>query len=86
MRVRFSIQASKAQRVLLAGDFTNWEANARLMRRSSPRARTFTTTVSLPAGTYEYKFVVDGQWVADPKASSVPNCFGTDNSLLVVPK
>lgn len=83
-RVRFSIPAPKAKQVLLAGDFTNWEANARPMRRSSPRGKTFSTTVSLAPGSYEYKFIVDGAWVEDPKADSVPNEFGTLNSRLVV--
>jgi hypothetical protein len=36
----------------------------------------------LPAGIYEYRLVVDGQWIADPLASeTVPNPFGGRNSL-----
>ena len=84
MRVRFSLEAAGAKQVLLAGDFTDWDAKARAMRRASPRARTFTTSVSLSPGAYEYKFIVDGQWMTDPKAESVPNSFGTENSRLVV--
>jgi len=84
MRVRFSLQAPKAKEVLLAGEFTDWEANARPMRRTSPRARTFSTTVSLSPGEYQYKFIVDGQWVVDPKAASVPNSYGTENSVVAV--
>ena len=45
----------------------------------------WTTTVWLPAGRYEYRFVVDGQWISDPSArESVPNTFGSTNSVLVV--
>jgi 1,4-alpha-glucan branching enzyme len=84
MRVRFSIEAAHAEQVLLAGDFTEWEANARKMRKSGPRARTFAATVSVPPGEHQYKFIVDGAWVTDPKAACVPNPFGTENSVIDV--
>jgi hypothetical protein len=39
----------------------------------------------LPAGTYEYRLVVDGQWIADPLAKeTMPNPFGGMNSVLKV--
>jgi hypothetical protein len=39
----------------------------------------------MPPGTYEYCFVVDGHWIADPGAAkSVPNPFGGRNSILEV--
>lgn len=39
--------------------------------------------LSLPMGCYEYRLVVDGQWVDDPKANDyVPNSFGSFNSVL----
>jgi hypothetical protein len=42
--------------------------------------------LTLIPGSYEYRLVVDGNWMADPNAShSVPNPFGEPNSLLVVP-
>jgi 1,4-alpha-glucan branching enzyme len=84
MRVRFSLEAGAAKQVLLVGDFTDWQAKARVMRRASPRSRSFAANVNLSPGVYEYKFIVDGQWLTDPKAESVPNSFGTDNSRLVV--
>jgi 1,4-alpha-glucan branching enzyme len=80
-RVRFSIEAPGATTVLLSGDFTDWEARARRMRRVRRGSRTFATSVPLDPGTYEYKFLIDGQWVEDPKAESVPNGFGTMNSV-----
>ena len=46
---------------------------------------TWKATVWLPAGRYEYRFVVDGQWISDPSArESVQNTFGSTNSVLVV--
>jgi hypothetical protein len=42
-------------------------------------------SVSLSPGRYEYRFVVDGQWVSDPKArESATNDFGSTNSVVVV--
>lgn len=84
MRVRFSIEAPHAKQVLLAGDFADWEANARAMRKSGPRACTFFTTVSVPPGEHQYKFIIDGAWVPDPKAAYIPNPFGTENSVINV--
>ena len=43
--------------------------------------------LELASGTYEYRFVVDGKWITDPRcAHTVPNAFGETNSLLIVPK
>jgi len=43
------------------------------------------TSLALPPGRHEYKFVVDGQWLPDPNAhESVFNAHGTLNSVLVV--
>jgi hypothetical protein len=41
--------------------------------------------VPLSPGRYEYRFVVNGEWVDDPKAkASVPNPHGGRNAVLVV--
>jgi Glycogen recognition site of AMP-activated protein kinase len=43
---------------------------------------TWRVTLTLPTGSYEYKFVVDGRWVCepgvdefDPKLIGSPDCF-----------
>jgi len=42
-------------------------------------------TKMLPAGHYEYKFVVDGKWLHDPECPEmVHNSFGTVNSVVKV--
>jgi hypothetical protein len=39
----------------------------------------------LPPGIYEYRLVVDGEWMPDPcAAETVPNPFGGLNSILKV--
>jgi 5'-AMP-activated protein kinase regulatory beta subunit len=83
-RIRFRVEVPRAKKVMLAGDFTDWGTNPRLMRRATPGGQMFVAQVTLAPGTYQYKFIVDGAWVKDPQAQSVPNCFGTLNSLCVV--
>lgn len=42
--------------------------------------------LALLPGHYEYRFVVDGQWMDDPKAQAcVSNPHGGVNAVLVVP-
>ena len=83
-RSLFSLLARRAKDVQLVADFTDWEARPIIMDRMKPRSRTFGVVVDLPPGTYQYKFIVDGEWVKDPKAESVANDFGTSNSVITV--
>jgi 1,4-alpha-glucan branching enzyme len=83
-RVIFSLIAPKAKEVMLVGNFTEWQVKPLIMDRMKPRSRTFAATLSLPPGTYQYKFLVDGEWVEDPKAESVDNSFGTRNSVMTI--
>jgi hypothetical protein len=40
----------------------------------------------LSPGEYEYKFLVDGSWVEDPRNDKQSlNCFGTLNSVIQIP-
>jgi 1,4-alpha-glucan branching enzyme len=59
--------------VLLAGNFTNWEAGAIPML---PTDRGWSLPIKLPAGKYLYKFIVDGNWITDPDNKTTEN----DNS------
>ena len=69
--------------VCIAGTFNEWKADATPMVRLGDGR--WAKELSLPAGCYEYRFVVDGAWVNDPKAKeTVPNPFGTSNSVLRV--
>lgn len=73
---------SNAREVYLVGDFNNWDHKAHRMTR---RGGVFQKSLDLPAGEYQYKFLVDGQWQTDPSASAqVPNAFGTLNSVIRV--
>jgi 1,4-alpha-glucan branching enzyme len=69
-----------AKTVALAGSFNYWDPTRNPMQRD---AKGWKTTVWLPPGRYEYKFVVDGQWCDDPKAREcAPNPFGGTNGVL----
>ncbi len=81
--VEFVLKQPHARSVAVAGTFNNWNAARTPLRHNSDGL--WMTTVWLPAGRYEYRFVVDGQWISDPSArESVQNTFGSTNSVLVV--
>jgi 1,4-alpha-glucan branching enzyme len=81
--VEFVLKRPQARSVAVAGSFNGWDANRTPMSPNSDGA--WQATVWLPAGRYEYRFVVDGQWISDPGAGeSVQNTFGSTNSVLVV--
>lgn len=52
-----------ARSVQLVGSFNNWNTLSHPMFRENGQ---WVSRVDLEPGTYEYKFVVDGVWLADP--------------------
>jgi 1,4-alpha-glucan branching enzyme len=82
-KVEFSLQAPEAKEVFLAGEFNQWDAQSLPMKRG--RDGNWKIRTSLLPGRYEYKIVVDNQWLeAFPGAELVPNHFGTQNCVLWV--
>ena len=82
-RVCFEVDAEPGSQVAVAGSFNNWRADTHLL--SEPKAGHFKRLVYLPPGDYEYKFVIDGDWTADPKCEQWKhNEFGSLNSILSV--
>ena len=82
--VTFTVHAEANQDVRLAGSFTDWETKAKKMTFKK-RKGVYTATVKLAPGEYQYKFVIDGTWCADPEnENSVKNDQGTFNSVVVV--
>ncbi len=82
--VVFTVHAEKGKTVCLAGDFNDWNPTAKKMAFKA-RAGVYTANVRLAPGTYQYKFVIDGAWCADPEnVNAVPNDQGTFNSLITV--
>lgn len=84
--VTFRLQLENpAQVVCLAGTFNDWQVGKHPMR-SEDGGRTWTLTLHLAPGVYQYKFVVNGtDWRTDPNAvQNVDDGMGNINSLLVV--
>ena len=80
--VTFTVHADKGKAVSVAGEFNKWNPTAKKM---AYKAGVYTATVKLAAGTYQYKFVIDGTWCADPEnVNSVANDQGTFNSVIEV--
>ena len=82
--VTFTVHGEKGRSVYLAGEFNKWDPTAKKMAYKA-RAGIYTTTVKLAPGDYQYKFVIDGTWCADPEnVNAVPNGHGTFNSVVTV--
>ena len=80
VEVTFFYGNPRAQEVVIAGDFTNWQ-NGALPMTKGDKGWTFVTTV--PAGTVmKYKFISDGNWTPDIKApDTIDDGFGGLNGL-----
>ncbi|MGA9449733.1 MAG: glycogen-binding domain-containing protein [Verrucomicrobiia bacterium] len=85
IEVTFVLELPEAQEVCLYGDFSGWPtAGLRLIRRSQNGR--WEKRLMLPPGRYEYKCVVDAEWIHDPHASqNVPNPGGSLNPVLEAP-
>jgi len=82
-KVTFSCAAPEAKSVQLASEFTDWEKSPVNLKKD--KGGLWKTTVSLPPGRYEYRFLVDGQWRDDPQCPNRhPNRFGSANCVCFV--
>jgi chromosome partitioning protein len=83
--VRF--RDSTASDVRIAGDFNNWvpDKGVRSLIESEGQARVWTKILQLSPGTYQYRYVIDGEWREDPSnPESISSAVGGRNSVLVV--
>ena len=86
----FSTPAPSATKVCLAGSFNDWDAEVTPMQRNE--YGTWSVTLQLAPGRYEYRFVVDGVWRSEVACEGphgdcphcVPNAFGTRNCVVNV--
>ena len=82
--VTFTVHAEKGKAVYLAGEFNKWDPAAKKMAYKA-KDGIYAATIKLVPGEYQYKFVIDGTWCADPEnVNSVQNDQGTFNSVVVV--
>lgn len=79
-RVTFKIVAPQASDVKLAGSFNAWDPISHSLKKDA--AGVWKLQVALAPGTYEYRYLVDGEWRDDPDANlRVPNPFGSENCV-----
>jgi 1,4-alpha-glucan branching enzyme len=82
VRCEFRITAPDACFVSLVGSFNEWDPKRTPMTH---RGDHWEVVIELPRGRYEYKFYVDGAWLADPTtALFARNPFGDHNSVLTL--
>jgi 1,4-alpha-glucan branching enzyme len=81
--VAFTLTAPEAKEVYVAGSFNDWDAHCTPLLKGLNGE--WSEHLPLKPGKYEYRFVVDGMWKEDPAAlASVPNPFGSNNSVVTV--
>jgi 1,4-alpha-glucan branching enzyme len=82
-QVQFEYNNNDASSVFLLGDFNDWNQKKHEMKKNDDGI--YRKTLKLSPGTYEYKFIVDGQWKRDPLKELAPmNSFGTMNNVIHV--
>jgi 1,4-alpha-glucan branching enzyme len=82
-KTEFSLSASQAQSVSIAGDFNQWNPSSHPMKMDDEGI--WRISFALNPGQYEYRFFVDGEWQNDPHGGPfVEKPLGTSNSLKIV--
>jgi hypothetical protein len=70
------------EKVQLAGSFTQWKPVE--MEKNSAADEKWALKLDLSPGEYEFKFVVDGNWVHDELLPTKPNEEGSKNNVIKV--
>ncbi|TXG38443.1 isoamylase early set domain-containing protein [Seonamhaeicola maritimus] len=84
-KVTFSIEAEEAKKVSVVGSFNEWNAKKAPLKKL--KNGTFKGTIDLDKdSSYEFKYLVDGEYVNDATADSYAwsDFAGADNSVVTV--
>lgn len=82
-RVSFQFEAPRAKAVSLAGSFNDWSTSTRPLKQDGKGV--WRTWMMMAPGSYEYRFLVDGEWQDDPACEQRrENEFGSSNCVLEV--
>jgi hypothetical protein len=80
---QFLIVAPEAKSIVVEGGFNDWVGSRTQMTRSSDGV--WTASVLLRPGQHQYQFVIDDTLrVPDPRAPSVPDGLGGQNSVVTI--
>ncbi|MEN6387054.1 MAG: glycogen-binding domain-containing protein [Phycisphaerales bacterium] len=84
--VVFTAFYPNASSVHVAGDFNGWQPQLTPMNKIDEQG-VWQIKIPLTAGSYRYRFVVDGQWQHDPNNTTTElNPYGELNSVLQINK
>jgi 1,4-alpha-glucan branching enzyme len=73
---------TNAKKVVLSGNFNNWRTDELVMMKTNDG---WQFPYTLGPGNYEYKFIVDGNWITDPgNPVIVTGDHDSKNSFLIV--
>lgn len=79
-----SFEGRDPEDVMLAGEFNDWVPDGGVELKRDEKGRWMKFVAARP-GLYQYKFVLRGAWVSDPRnAREVDNTFGSRNSLVSI--
>ena len=82
--VVFRLEAPADATVEIAGDFNNWIPES-LSRKKLRGKSVWHKAISLKPGAYEYKYVINGNWISDPTNDNmVDDHQGGKNSLIQI--
>ncbi len=84
-KVTFTVEATDAENVFVCGDFNNWDESKHELKKL--KNGNFKGTIDLDKdNTYEFKYLVDGNWINEEQADSFKwNEFAAaENSVLEV--
>lgn len=80
--VVFRLEAPESATVQIAGDFNKWVPESLDFTESQDRPLWY-KTILLSPGTYEYKYLIDDQWLPDPdNEKTIEDAYGGVNSVI----
>lgn len=81
---QFSYYGPEAKSVRVGGNFNEWNPSDEFLMERDEYGM-WTKNIFLKPGTYQYKFIVDGEWVEDQSNSNyINNAYGGNNSVLEI--
>lgn len=83
-KVTFNVAAPDAEKIVVAGDFNNWDENNFQLKKL--KSGVFKGTIDLEKDKeYQFKYIVDGNWANEEEADGKKwNEFASENSILVL--